>query len=593
VEIAAQLRERDLEVTLIEARDLLYKLHAPDISAFFLALLQGHGVRCLCHETPKEIIGRTRVEGILTAHHGTIACDLVIIGAGVTPRIEFLKDSGIACDDGVLVDEYLQTNQRDVFAAGDVACVLHPLFKQRERIEHWDNAIKQARTAARNMLGLHQPYTDISYFYSHVFEQSFNVLGSPLPGDTRINRGSLESGLFETLYLRDDVLRALFTLGGSKDNTRAAEALIRNHTNLIRCKAKLKDPAFALAHVPGQKLFVLQGGGAFGAFECGAVCALEQRGIYPDIVAGVSIGAFNAAIVAGNPQRPAQALQAFWHEISVASPPAANEQQRRELAAQQVAMWGVPGFFKPKWFNPWQFPRSGLKPWTSLYDFGPARDLLKKYVDFDGLKSSPIRLIVTALDVRTSEIVMFDSYLDRLTPDHIIASGSLPPAFDSTHIDGRDYWDAGIVSNSPLEAVLDRTGRHGKQIYLIDLFTGQRDELPSNLTEVYARREEIIFSDRIKSDDAQQDLNQSFQTLIKQMVTHLPQTARMQIERQPLYIQLMGRTADTRTIRIVRQPRAGQPISKAYDFSVPTISQLIADGRETALQIIKQHSNAE
>jgi len=168
-------------------------------------------------------------------------------------------------------------------------------------------------------------------------------------------------------------------------------------------------------------------------FECGAIEALQSRGITPDVVTGVSIGAFNGAIVAGNPDNPAQALKDFWRELATNSSFATDESARRLWASQQAALFGVPGFFEPRWLNPWQHFGQSPAEWPSLYDFSAARTLLSKYVDFATLKSSPVRLMVTAVDVQSSEVVLFDSYLDDLTVDHIIASGSLPPAFPWGH----------------------------------------------------------------------------------------------------------------------------------------------------------------
>ena len=114
-------------------------------------------------------------------------------------------------------------------------------------------------------------------------------------------------------------------------------------------------------------------------------------------------------------------------------------------------MFGVPQFFKPRWFMPMLSLEQMPSHWSSLYDTTPAIKLLEKYVDFSKLKSSPVRLMVSAVDIQTSELVVFDSYVDDLTPEHIIASGSLPPGFPWTTIDGKHYWDGGIVSNSPLD----------------------------------------------------------------------------------------------------------------------------------------------
>lgn len=589
IEVVSLLAQQDVAVTLIETRELLYKLHADNISRHVEEVLNDHSVRSLVGDTPLAIEGTDRVRAVRTTNGELLACDMVVIGAGVTPRTEFLRSTDIDCRDGVLVDEYLQTNDPSVFAAGDVANVFHPLFKKHFRVEHWDNAIKQGRLAARNMLGRHEPFTAVSYFYSHIFDQSFNLVGFPAASCERVDRGSLKSGEFESIYLDGQVPCAFFSMGNSSANARSAEDLIRNHVSIARVKSKLSDPGFALSDMPAQVLYVLQGGGAFGAFECGAIEALQARGITPDVVAGVSIGAFNGAIVAGNPDNPAQALTAFWQELATHSPFTGDESSRRLWASQQAALFGVPGFFEPRWLNMWQHFGKSPTEWPSLYDFSAARATLSKYVDFARLKASPIRLMVTAVDVQSSEVVLFDSYLDDLTVDHIMASGSLPPAFAWVTIEGRHYWDAGIVSNSPLQPALDRVGATGKHVYLIDLFPGQRDNLPESLMEVSARREEIIFSDRLKHDDYQQDLVANYHQLVTDLMTQLPEESARRLSREPLYMQLMGEANPNKSFRITRQTSPATPAPKAYDFSRATLMQLIEDGRKTVEQVLGPH----
>jgi NADPH-dependent 2,4-dienoyl-CoA reductase/sulfur reductase-like enzyme/predicted acylesterase/phospholipase RssA len=586
VEAAAMLRKLGVTVTLIESKQLLYKLYAPKVSKYFEAILTKNDVQCLVPDRPLQIKKKGRGLSVQTQDGHDIACELVVIGAGVTPRVEFLEGSGIICEDGVKVNEYLQTNDPDIYAAGDVANTSHPLYRQHLRVEHWDNAIKQARLAARNMLGRHEPYTKISYFFSHVFDQSFTLVGIANPTDEHIERGSLKSEQFETLYLQDNVPTAFLALGRATLNTRAAEGLIRSHANLSSIRDRLSDPKYSLSDIPGQILYVLQGGGAYGAFECGAIRALQERDIRPDVVAGVSIGAFNGAIIASHPDNPAQALERFWRELSMSSVKIPDESARRSLASQQVSWFGVPGFFSPRWLNPWQSLGQLPSQWPSLYDFSPARDLLQKHVDFKALKSSPIRLLVTAVDVQTSKVVLFDSYLDDLTVDHVLASGSLPPAFPWITIEGRHYWDAGIISNSPLEPALGRIGSVGKQVYLIDLFTGQRQDLPETLQDVYARREEIIFSQRVSDDYALQNRLTDYQQLVRQLMAQLPETSAQQVRQEPLYLQLMGQAAATTITQIVRHRRGSQNSSKSYDFSAPTIEQLIEDGYQTAVEVL-------
>lgn len=588
IEIASSLCQLGLSVTVIERDTLLYKLHHPDISAHFEAMLRQHGVDCRIGQSPLSISGNDRAEAVVMSTGEKIACDMVVMATGVAPNTKWLADSGVELGDGIVVNEFLQTNDPDIYAAGDVALAWHPVFRQHIRPEHWDNAIRQAKAAARNMVGDAEPYSHISYFFSHVFDQSYNALGLTEAQYRRLDRGSLQRPPYESLYLDQGICQGFFTLGRASENARAAETLIRDRVNLTRYLSSIAQPGFALRDIPGQTLFILQGGGAYGAFECGAIRALQENNILPDLVAGVSIGAFNGAIIAAHREHAAEALESFWHDISVIAPDMADEASRRMMASSQVMALGVPGFFSPRWMQSMLFQGPMPSEWTSFYDFSPAKALLEKYVDFPGLRNSPVRLLVTAVDVQTGEVVVFDSYVDTLTSDHILASGSLPPAFDWTTIDGRHYWDAGIISNSPLEAVLQRVGSSGKQIYLIDLFTGRRQHLPGNMMDVNARREEIIFSERLRRDHNKQDVLMSHRKLIEQIMGQLPEDKASIIRSEPLYQQLMGQTAPTHITRIMRETAPDNPPSKAYDFSRATIVQLINDGYLTANEVLRE-----
>lgn len=584
LEVAAALRQRGLPVTLIEQGALLESLALPEFSAHLLATLEQQGVEVLLGDEPLRFHGRAAVEGVTTRGGLRLDCDLVLLGVGVRPNTGFLRGSGIRFDqDGIRVDRFLQTDWPGIYAAGD-ACSFHDtVFDCQRHLEHWDNAFKQGRHAARNMLGRRAPYCEVSYFYSHVFELSFNLLGRIEPGQERIERGSLESGSYAAIFLQDDVPRGLFSLGRPADETRMMEALIKHRVNLRSSKPRLSDPGFALDQIPNQTVYILQGGGAFGAFECGAIQALQERGIRPDIVAGVSIGAINSAIIAGNPDDAAQQLQAFWRELGTLSPELADEGLRRLLAGGQVALLGVPQFFQPGWLKPFWSVDASASCWTSLYDLSPARRLLEKYVDFERLRSSPVRLIVSAVDVETSELVVFDSYVDALSADHVLASGSLPPAFPWTTIEGRHFWDGGIVSNSPLEQVIERCGAAGKRVYIVDLYPGKARALPGNLAEVMARREEILFAERIRNDLRTETLVHDFQQLVQELLAELAPEQAHRIRHQPSFIQLMGQQAPLQITRIVRESLPGEPAASGYDFSDKTLAGLIEAGYRMAL----------
>ncbi len=584
MEVAMALAERGIEVTVVERGPvLLPHLKAPFLSRHFERHAASRGVQVLLNDTVAAFHGRGRVREVETVNGRRLPCDFVVVGIGVEPSSAFLQGSGIALDDGrIVVDALLATNAPDVFAAGDVASFDDPVFARRRHIEHWDNAVKQGRLVARNMLGRRLPYDEVSYFFGEIGDIRFNVVGAADEGEEWIQRGNLDAGSFALFYLRDDVPRALFSIDRPADEIRLVEGWIRHRLNIATIKDRLGNPSFALDRVPPQTALILQGGGALGAFECGVVKALEEARIFPDIVAGVSIGAFNGAIIASHPQHAAEALAAFWSDVSVAVMPllpfGCGE---RAAAAMQILAFGVPGFFAPRWL-----PSVGTLPelpasWTSYYDTAPMRELLAKYVDFASLATSPVRLLISAVDVETAALAVFDSYVDEITADHIIASGSLPPGFPWTVIDGKAYWDGGIVSNSPLDLVNERCGPDGKRVFIVDLFSGT-SPLPSNMSEVLLRRDEIVYSERVRSDLRHREKVSAYRRLVDRILDRLEPAEAARIRHQPEYIQLMGDGAATRITRFTRNGSDGQTAPLHYDFSARTIRMHLAEGYAVA-----------
>jgi NADPH-dependent 2,4-dienoyl-CoA reductase/sulfur reductase-like enzyme/predicted acylesterase/phospholipase RssA len=592
IELAASLGARGIHVTLVAMEKILLdKLKSQSISDFFNRYYREHGVEIVLGDQVIGFVGEAKIEGVRTRSGKTLPCDLALVAIGVAPEVEFLQGSGIEVDDGIVVDRYLRTNLPDIFAAGDVANFFDPVFNIRRRIEHWDNAVKQGRLAAKNMLGQRVPYDEVSYFFCDVFDITFDFFGYPEISDEQIARGSLDDRTFALFYLKGEVPRALFSLGRPAQETKTVEALIRYRVNLHAIRSKLSDPHFRLEQIPTQNILVLQGGGALGAFECGVVKALEERDIYPDIVAGVSIGAFNAAVIAGNPKNPSAALEDFWHELEIVTPEIPDEPLRRILSSWTSLAFGSPKFFHPKWFTPlWGLNQLPLN-WTSFYDPSPVRRLLAKYVDFTRLRTSPIRLIVSAVNVQTAQLEIFDSYVDDLTSDHILASGSLPPGFPWTTIDGKHYWDGGIVSNSPLEDVIERCGPAGKRVFIVDLFPGKK-ELPANIIEVMSRRDEIVYSERIRNDVRTRNLLHDFRRLVEEILVDVSPERLMQIKQRPRYIQLMGDIAPTIITRVVREMAENEPLSKDYDFSTLSIELHKQSGYSATLKALNSSLNS-
>ncbi|CAL1241901.1 FAD-dependent oxidoreductase [Candidatus Methylocalor cossyra] len=599
LELTASLIRKGIATTVVAPTDTLYcRLESPEFSAFIAEYFEARGATILFEDRLSRIEGGRRVEGVATHGGRTLPCDLLAIGIGVEPDIGFLKDSGLLLDRGVVVDAHLETNRPGIYAAGDCARFFDPVFKRYRRIEHWDNAVKQGRIAARNMLGRRRSYRTVSYFFSDVFDLGFTVVGDLRDADHRIVRGSMavpahrprdpgEGPSFSILYLKDRALRAALLVNRPVLDQKAVGALILNRVDLANIQPKVADPAFPLERAATQTVLILQGGGALGAFECGVVKAMEEKGIYPDLVAGISIGAFNAAIVASHPRQAGPALEAFWHDLSLATPPASSEALRRWLASSQALLFGSPKFFYPRWWKPVLHPAQWPVFWTSFYDTSPALELLRRHIDFQRLKTSPVRLLAGAVNVETAELDTFDSFIDELTPAHILASGSLPPGFPWTVVDGKPYWDGGLVSNSPLDLVIESDGLSNKKVYIVNLYP-VRQSLPRNLAEVLTRRDEIVYAEKIRRSARVSELIKNFRDLVEQLMQALDPAVAEQIRQRPNYIETMGETCTAAIVRFVHEGEPGESAAKDYDFSRHTIEEHIAHGYRLAKERLER-----
>jgi len=410
-----------------------------------------------------------------------------------------------------------------------------------------------------------------------VFDVTFNVVGSTEKADERVVRGAVNDKSFSVLYIENDRLRGAFLLDQSLVEAKAAGALIANRSDISATKTKLSDTSFPLNRAAVQTVLVLQGGGALGAFECGVVKALEERNIHADLVAGVSIGAFNAAIIAANPSKATPALEAFWRDLSLNTPDIPNEELRRAFSSLQSLVFGSPHFFHPRWFEPMLSPAQLPTNWTSLYDASPIKATLSKYVAFEKLRDSPVRLLLTAVDVETGQLTIFDSYVDEITPEHVLASGSLPPGFSWTTIAGRHYWDGGLVSNSPLDQVVEIGGLTGKNVFVVNLWADKR-ALPRSIPEVSARRDEIVFAEKIRRSLRTWEYIDNYRKLVEEVMASLDPKTADQISKRPRYIETVGEACPLSITRITREPVEGESASRDHEFSRKSVDQHIADG---------------
>ena len=236
---------------------------------------------------------------------------------------------------------------------------------------------------------------------------------------------------------------------------------------------------------------VLQGGGALGAYQAGVYEALAEAGVHPDWVAGVSIGAINGALIAGNPpETRVDKLRAFWEGIT-ASPHLdwtaqlldsfaqgdTTRQILNQTSALSALIAGAPGFFDLRFPAPW-FRPVGTPHATSFYDTTRLTTTLERLIDFERINAGTTRLSVGAVNVRTGNFVYFDTTTHTIGPRHIMASGALPPGFPAVEIEGEHYWDGGLVSNTPLQWVAESSPRLDTLAFQVDLWSA-RGELPA------------------------------------------------------------------------------------------------------------------
>jgi NTE family protein len=282
-----------------------------------------------------------------------------------------------------------------------------------------------------------------------------------------------------------------------------------------------------------KKILVLQGGGALGAYQAGAYEALHEAGIRPEWVAGISIGAINSAIIAGSPEnRCVDNLRTFWETVSTgpSAIPFDNDHGIRkwynEYSATLSAVSGVNGFYVPRALMPWQVltePEARI----SLYDTSPLISTLEALVDFDRINAREVRLSLGAVDVVSGNFAYFDNIESHphngpLTARHVAASGALPPGFPPVEIDGRYYWDGGLVSNTPLQWVLDqRKTSEDICIFQADLFSAS-GHLPVDMADVMAREKEIRYSSRTRMNTDEAKRNERLGKALKQLLDKLP-----------------------------------------------------------------------
>ncbi len=328
------------------------------------------------------------------------------------------------------------------------------------------------------------------------------------------------------------------------------------------------------------RVLVLQGGGALGSYQAGVFAALDEMGKPPNWVAGISIGAINAALIAGNPPELRVArLREFWDLVTsgfTASFPGLSDSARgmwNETAAAWTMASGVPGFFKPR-FPP---PLPWLGGSVAWYDTAPLKATLERLVDFDRINNGDVRLSVGAVNVQTGNFRYFCSQQERICVEHIMASGALPPGFPPIEIDGEWWWDGGLVSNTPLDFVLDHEAVRDLLIFQVDLFPA-KGPMPTSLGAVDERAKDIRFSSRTRFTTDQNMKFHKARDAFNILAAHLPEALRDSDEFR-LLSDLSHQNA-VAIAQLIYRDKAYESSSKDYEFSRATMLEHWQSGHD-------------
>jgi NTE family protein len=346
---------------------------------------------------------------------------------------------------------------------------------------------------------------------------------------------------------------------------------------------------------------VLQGGGALGAYQAGVYQALDEAGLDPDWISGISIGAFNSAIIAGNPRGArVQKLREFWESVTqpyVDWKPTTSWQEAAEVAASMApqpsefwavasklvpalnldmsrgwlnqwaagrVLWnGTPGFFALRPVTPWFWPGTSVRA-TSYYDTGALQGTLERLIDFDLINNGPMRLSVGAVNVRTGNFEYFDTIKDRIRPEHIMASGALPPAFAAVEVDGEYYWDGGLVSNTPLRWVVEGRPQRDTLLFQVDLWPA-RGDLPHNMACVNTRQKEIMYSSRTRAASTRFRETQALRNCLADLLGKLPEN--LANEPELAVLRPLAERKVWNLIHLIYHAKGYEGDSKDYEFS--------------------------
>ena len=336
---------------------------------------------------------------------------------------------------------------------------------------------------------------------------------------------------------------------------------------------------------------VLQGGGALGAYQAGVYQAMHEADIEPDWVSGVSIGAINAAIIAGNPpHRRLRQLRAFWDQITERkiwpfTPDGDIFRKARNAHSSWMTMLsGQPGFFAPRHLNPW-LSFSGSQNATSYYDSMPLKLTLEDVVDFSMINDKAIRFAVGAVNILSGNFVYFDNAEEVIGPEHVMASGALPPALPMVKIGTDHFWDGGIVSNTPLQHLLDQADNLNALVFQVDLFSA-RGDLPRDIQDVLGRHKDIMYSSRTRYNTDVYRRIYAWKKRLYDALCKIPEE-RLSDEDRRMKSQL-AELPEVTILQIIYQQKAYEGHAKDYEFSGTSMREHLQSGYEDTRRTLRR-----
>ncbi|MBI2235080.1 MAG: patatin-like phospholipase family protein [Micavibrio aeruginosavorus] len=348
---------------------------------------------------------------------------------------------------------------------------------------------------------------------------------------------------------------------------------------------------------------LLQGGGALGAYQAGVYEALAEADILPDWIGGISIGAVNGAIIAGNkPAKRLEKLRGFWDQVSsnplwdlygchspvmqICGP--AIRPYMHQISAGVSVTQGAPGFFKPHSMPPWFYP-PGDPQAKSYYSTSEFRATLEKFIDFDFLNQDSVRFTTSAVNIRTGNYTIFDSTKQEIRPEHVMASGALPPALPAVEIDGDPYWDGGLISNTPLYWMIDTETQANMPvkdtlIFQVDLWSAE-GEAPQDMIEVMSRQKEIQYSSRTRAITNLFKRQHRFQHAFAKLYEKFPDDLKQTDEAKILHAD--SRFSVHNIVHLIYRARHYQSYAKDYEFSRMSVTEHWREGYKDTVNSLR------